>query len=266
MAARARLPPPSAALLAPGLLVCGLLLGSGCNSILGAEDPEVVEGTIDDPPPLEDADPTEEESPAAAPRCGDGKIQSYSAEDGTTVIEECDDGDDDDPDDGCHECVVACGDGATGELKSDANHCYRFVGKQTTDRLDWEGAKAHCEAEWGEQSHLVTLEDLDELGLLQDMLAHFEGTSVGTGAWVGASGDGGAYTWIGNGDVEEDWFESPPPSAGCVLMSAQTYGLAVTGCTEEPGEDGTPVPALHAFVCEYDPPGTPPPPPTEPSP
>lgn len=186
----------------------------GCNNLIDAGDPQVVE----EPGGDEDGDPPAAEEPF----CGDGVIDAE---------EQCDDGNEV-PSDGCHQCRLGCGPFPEA-LNTVNGSCYLL---QLAEKRSWEAAEADCEA-WG--GTLAAITTLDELGFVQEHL--------GSDTWVGGLDPGGPgpFEWV-TGEAwtldVEDTFTTPPVAYGydtCLLIDGDALGFRQEECNTAAG-----------YVCE----------------
>lgn len=189
---------------------------SGCNTVIGADEPIVADPSQSESRDGGDGDPAD--APGAETiRCGDGVIEWQ---------EECDDGNDV-AGDGCHECRVECGPAP--EFRGPDLQCYRSAGMAES----WDAARAACEA-WG--GTLAALSGAEELATVQSRITATH--------WVGARRDPstGELYWL-NGEHYEG--EGIVGDGDCVAIDGSTLMLARLSCAES-----------FAFVCERDPAGT----------
>jgi cysteine-rich repeat protein len=205
-------------ILRNGLAITAALAMCGCNNLIGAGEPEVVED-----PPVEDGD-SQEGGEGFGP-CGNGVIEAG---------EECDDGNAAN-DDGCSACVVDCG--TAPEFKdATTSHCYRM---ESSGGKSWDEAKAACGA-WG--GTLAVLTSVDEFAFVQQQ--------VREDTWIGGfdpAGEG-TFQWV----TDEPWmfasWGSARPAAdghaSCVLIEKEYLMFLDAKCDIAKG-----------YVCERAPAG-----------
>jgi cysteine-rich repeat protein len=186
------------------------LVTLGCNQIIDAGAPEVVDDANDD----QDGDP----APAQEAYCGDGV---------TGADEQCDDANDE-PSDGCHKCQLGCGPYPEA-LSLQNGSCYRF---ELVVKKSWAAAEADCEA-W--QGKLTAITTLDELGFAQQ---HLESDT-----WVGGTIPSGSTSpqWVTGEawtlDVETTFVTEPVASGHetCVLMDGEKLAFRLEECVTSAG-------------------------------
>ena len=162
-------------------------------------------------------------------RCGDGVIDG---------MEECDDGNDTLPGDGCTACIVDCETLDLPGLKfkdPKSHHCYVYE----FNSMDWIEAEAECAKLPG--FHFATMSSLGELAFIR-------GKRDVTNAWIGATDQGSEDTWLwSNGESWEfdPWTPADPMNGNnedCLRFFFED--LTAAGC----GED-------HPYLCERAPVG-----------
>lgn len=256
-------------LMGMGLLVAAVT-ATGCNTFIGADDPDVIEeGELQPGQSRDDLDKPGDGEDAAT--CGDGIVNHFLDDDDVLHYEECDDGNTD-PDDGCdNDCQVTCGEkngesGVNNELESADHHCYQFA--QLDEGLGFGAAEGACQS-WYPNAHLVVINSAEEFIDVQNGVMHYPGG--GATAWLGAKrNDQGTFEWMVDGDVVETvapddkhWIEGEPrnptepegedpPEELCLTMDGSMLGYAAANCEDS-----------YFYICELDRPGTVPEPPED---
>lgn len=161
--------------------------------------------------------------------CGDGVLG-----DG----EECDDANAVDAD-GCSGCVVDCEDvgGAVAAKHPVTFHCYLYDALAT---LDWDAARAECQAQGGD---LVVITSSEE----SDFLDQSFGAVAFDRAWIGLNDLAveGTFEWI-NGEPLSytEWNMDEPNDSG---------GIEDCGEIRQPGWNDLSCALLQAYACEIEP-------------
>ena len=203
------------------LMLAAALAAAGCNELIGAGSPEVIED------PSAPGKQDQETGGEGAGVCGDGALAAG---------EECDDGNATDGD-GCSACVMDCGQKP--EFKDpDTHHCYRL---EDMSAKTWEEAGSACAA-WNGGT-LATITTLDEFVVIQNR--------VRDNTWIGGIVEEGSdsFKWI-TGETWDFamWAKDRPLSDGdkaCVLIEKE-YLMFMDAPCETPS----------MFVCERAPAGS----------
>jgi hypothetical protein len=217
------------------------LAATGCNAVLGADEPTLPNGKGS----AEDLDP-----PSDPAVCGDGVIDFGEA---------CDDTNDDSAD-GCAECQIICGGTFPEALDERTGHCYLLGGipdgatspAATPDPQGWQAAIAECASWNGTLASITptitpTSTTYDELAFVQ----HFA-MRADTAIWLSASREGGDFTWV-TGEIldanDKAWAPGSPnvdAETDCVALGNTSLGFENTDCG-----------SLRPFLCERGVPGQP---------
>jgi Lectin C-type domain len=164
--------------------------------------------------------------------CGNGSLDPQ---------EQCDDGDDSNPSDGCHECIVQC-DGDTEFVHPVTHHCYRLQ----MDQTGWPEAERAC-INWRADAYLAAVTSAEESDYLVPR--------VPTHKWIGGTDQDneGTYRWSSGEDWRyTDWDTQSGQPNGAVFPAEDCVAL-----WDNAGRQWHDVTCDHDYgsLCEWTPPG-----------